>query len=94
MKVELPRGIASISGTIGRSGDRKLIAKTFHKPDGTTETRMYLMPQQNRSKPLSEREIQARMRFKRIAQEVAKRMQNGDRRLKKDIWAEVKAQCP
>ena len=92
MKVELPRGIASISGTVGRSGNNKIIAKTYHKANGTTETRMYLMPPQQRSTPVSTQELQARLRFKQMAQEVARRIQNGDKRLRKDIWAEVKAQ--
>ena len=38
-KIILPPGIASISGTMG-----PFMYKTFKKPDGTTETRVYPNP--------------------------------------------------
>lgn len=92
MKVELPRGIASISGTISRTKDgHKLVAKTFQRPDGTKETRMYWMPKQQRSTPLSDKECRAQSRFAQMAQEVSRRIANGDKRTRKQIWAEVKA---
>ena len=92
MKVTLPRGIASISGTISRSHEHNLIAKTFRKADGSQETRMYWMPKQQRSTPLSKSEIQSRSRFAQMAQEVSKRIEAGDRRPRKLIWADVKSQ--
>jgi hypothetical protein len=96
MKVTLPRGIASISGTISRSGEQQLVAKTFKRPDGTKETRMYWMARQQRTTPVSDREINARNRFAQMAQEVSRRIEAGDRRPRKIIWAEVKHtfQCP
>ena len=38
-KVTLPPGIASISGTMG-----PIMYKTFTRPDGTKETRVYQNP--------------------------------------------------
>lgn len=93
MKLTLPRGIASISGTFARTRDHNLIAKTYRKADGTKETRMYWMPKQKRSNPPSEREQQARARFSEMAQEVSKRIQAGDTRPRKLIWAELKRQA-
>ena len=63
MKVILPRGIASISGTISRSADKKLVAKTFRKADGTKETRMYWFNTQKRTTPPSDKEVTNRTRF-------------------------------
>jgi len=64
MKVSLPRGIASISGTVSRRPDGcKLIAKTYHKADGSKETRMYWMPKFQRSTPVSDNERAVRTRF-------------------------------
>ena len=68
MKVTLPRGIASISGTFCRARDgRKLVAKTFRRADGTTETRMYWMAPQQRSTPVTEQETSNRSRFAQAA---------------------------
>lgn len=64
MKVSLPRGIASISGTLSRScNGNKLVAKTFKKANGSTETRVYIMPPQQRSTPVTPREQANRARF-------------------------------
>ena len=64
MIVSLPRGIASISGTLSRSRDgRKLVAKTFRKADGSKQTRMYWMEKQQRSTPITQCEQANRARF-------------------------------
>lgn len=94
MKVTLPQGIASISGTISSSRHHKLIAKTFKKADGTKETRFYMMPRFQRSTPPSDKEIAARNRFWYMAKEVSRRIKDGDHRPRKIIWEEVKAQMP
>ena len=63
MLVQLPKGIASISGTISRSRDHRLVAKTFTKADGTRETRFYMMPKHERATPVSDKEWAQRARF-------------------------------
>ena len=63
MKVTLPKGIASISGTFATSGNKKLVAKTFRKADGSKETRMYWLETQKRSTPVSPNEQANRARF-------------------------------
>ena len=63
MKVQLPEGIASISGTLSRSRNHRLVAKTFNKADGTKETRFYMMPKHERSTPVSDKEIAQRNRL-------------------------------
>ena len=63
MKVQLPKGIASISGTISRSANHQLIAKTFTKANGTKETRVYMMPKHERTTPVSDKERAQRARF-------------------------------
>lgn len=86
----LPEGIASISGTLATVHDRKLVAKTYRRPDGTKESRLYLMPKCKRATPPSDKEIAQRQRFRQMAQEVAKRIADGDTRPRKIIWEEVK----
>ena len=69
MKVTLPRGIASISGTFCQSRDgRKLVAKTFRRADGTKETRMYWMDKQQRSTPVTAKESANRQRMAQASQ--------------------------
>ena len=68
MLVQLPKGIASISGTISRSRDHRLVAKTFTKADGTRETRFYMMPKQQRSTPVTDKEKAQRARFAQAAE--------------------------
>ena len=64
MKLSLPQGIASISGTFCQASDgRKLVAKTFRKADGTKETRMYWFEPQKRKTPLSPEECANRARL-------------------------------
>ncbi len=68
---ELPRGIASISGTLSKSKDKQLIARTYRRADGTTKTRLYLMQPLQRSTPVSEKELAIRGRFEQAAKECA-----------------------
>ena len=91
-KIDLPKGIASISGTLVKGREDKIIAKTFRKADGTSETRVYLMRNHQRATPVTEKELAIRDRFQQMAQEVARRIANGDKRPRKLIWADVKAQ--
>ena len=91
---KLPGEILSISGAVG-----PLMYKTFHKPDGSTVTRVYpnpyfrdkrFGPRTQRTTAVSEREKLQRQRFARIAKQVAIRIANGDTRPKSEIWAELK----
>ncbi len=92
-KAELPKGIMSISGTLGG-----LMYKTYHKANGKTETRVYRNPyyrrpgdkQPWRRTPVTANERAARERFALMAKEVTARISAGDRRPKKEIWKEVK----
>ena len=76
MRVTLPDGIESISGSIRQKDGSKLVFKTFTKPSanrvGKTETRAYFMPKHVRKSPLSDAEIKARQRFKEASEFVAK----------------------
>lgn len=65
MKCQLNPNIKSISGRVGG-----MLFKTFNKPDGSTETRVYNLPRRkngsygyDRKKPLSETELKARELF-------------------------------
>ncbi|MBO7459027.1 MAG: hypothetical protein J6T80_07230 [Paludibacteraceae bacterium] len=88
-RVELIKGIASISGTITKrpNGDR-LVARTYHG-----ETRLYLFSKDAgvRKTPVTEREKAQRSQFAAIASEVARLRREGDKRAKKIIWCEVKS---
>lgn len=92
-KAELPKGIMSISGTLGG-----LLYKTYHKANGETETRVYRNPyyrragekQSWRKTPVTAKERAARERFALMAKEVTAKINAGDRRTKKEIWKEVK----
>jgi hypothetical protein len=89
-KCELPKGILSISGKLGG-----MIFKTYTRPDGTTETRAYRNPYRapgyQRSTPVTENEVRSRSRFSLMSREVTRRINAGDRRPRKAIWEEVKA---
>ena len=65
MKCELAPGIKSMSGKSGG-----VLFKTFRKPDGSTETRAYILPRKKngwrgytRSTPVTEGEKQRRKNF-------------------------------
>ena len=61
-------GIKSISGAMNVANGRQMVFKTYKKraADGTikTETRLYMMDRKERKTPLSENEMNARLRFK------------------------------
>ena len=87
MNVELMKGIASMSGTISRYRDgRVLVARTYKR---TGKTCFYVVdPRRRRTKP-TESEIKARSSFGAIASEVARRLREGDTRPRSIIWKEV-----
>ena len=61
-------GIKSISGAMNVANGRQMVFKTFQRKaaDGTVkeETRLYMMDRKQRKTPLSENEMNARLRFK------------------------------
>ena len=87
MNVELMKGIASMSGTVSRCRDgRVLVARTYKR---TGKTCFYVVdPRRRRSKP-TKSEIKARSSFGAIASEVARRLREGDTRPRSVIWKEV-----
>ena len=87
MNVELMKGIASISGTVGRYRDgRKLVARTYKR---TGKTCFYVVDPRRRSTKPTKSEIKARSNFGAIASEVARRLREGDTRPRSIIWKEV-----
>ena len=92
MKCKLIPGIRSISGTFKRNADgSRLEFRTFQRPDGSTETRMYVCSKKERATPPSDKELAQRARFSEMSAEVHRRIKAGDDRPRKIIWAEVKA---
>ena len=87
MNVELMKGIASMSGTVSRYRDgRVLVARTYKR---TGKTCFYVVdPRRRRTKP-TKSEIKARSSFGAIASEVARRLREGDTRPRSVIWKEV-----
>ena len=86
MKVELPKGIASISGKFGN-----MIFKTYKRPNGGTETRAYLRPEKTvRQKPLSDAETNARFLFVRRQAYVQELMASGTFHSKAEAWKVAK----
>ena len=72
MKVTLPAGIKSISGSVKQRNGSLLVFKTFTRPavgrkPGETETRAYFMPKRERYTTPSEKEMAARQRFAKAA---------------------------
>lgn len=68
MKVTLPAGVKSISGSIKQQNGSLIVFKTFTRPSvnrkkGETETRAYFMPKRERKTLPSEKELAARQRF-------------------------------
>ena len=73
MKCQLIPGIKSISGVCGDK-----LYKTYTKPDGSKETRVYLLQKKangkygyERKAALTEREIKARVRFQKVTAALA-----------------------
>ena len=94
-KTQLQPQILAISGAIGN-----MIFRTYTKPDGTKETRVYRNPyfKQNgrssceRKTPVSDKERAARSRFSLMAKAVNDRIKAGDQRPRSEIWQDVKQQ--
>ena len=94
-KCNFPAGIEHVSGTLSK--------KTIRTAEGTItqrvfacmrngKQRIYFREYGPRTTPLTKQEKQARYSFALMAREVSRRMADGDKRPKKIIWAEVKAE--
>lgn len=91
MKCELMPGIKSISGTMKKNADgSRLEFRTFQRPDGSSETRVYICPKKERTTPASDKELAQRARFSLMSAEVHRRIKAGDTRPRKTIWDDVK----
>ena len=92
VKVKLAAGIESASGKTGNVQFR-----TYRRPDGSTETRMYLVPraengkfQYERSTPVSKHEMQVRSIFSKRQARVLQLMAENTKLSKKEAWAIAK----
>ena len=86
-RVELPTNIESISGKLGA-----FIFKTYHRPDGTTETRVYRNPSFGKTAARHEptkAQLAQQAIFRQTNIEVSKRIAAGDKRLRKVIFKEI-----
>lgn len=92
-KIELPKHIQSLSGAMGN-----FIFRTYNKPDGTTETRMYRNPyrkvngrsEYRRSTKPTDKELAGRIRFAALSRAYHARRKAGDNRDRATIWQELK----
>ena len=91
-RTKLMAGIETISGTLRKEGGLRTVCRTYTRPDGTKETRVYLVPESTypRKTPLSKDEQANRVRFTSMVAEVNRRWATGKYRTKKAVWAEVK----
>lgn len=94
MKIELAPGIKCISGK-----SKNMIFKTFKRPDGSTETRMYFVPRNEdgepayqRSTPVSEHEIQIRALFAKRQQRVTQLRAANPKLSLKEAWKIAKTE--
>ena len=93
MKVTLAAGIKSLSGSVKQKNGSRIIFKTFTKPSvnrkSDTETRMYIMPPQKRTSPVSEKELKHRARFAQAADLVARIPEDEKKRIAEE-WRKNK----
>ena len=90
MKVTFLPGIKSISGTFRNKHMQERIVFRHYKHDKPGEGHASIQRPQERLTPVTPEELQRRLRFKIISQEVGRRIASGDKRSKKEIWAELK----
>ena len=94
VKVKFAAGIESASGKTGNVQFR-----TYRRHDGSTETRMYLVPRAEngkykyeRSTPVSKHEIQIRALFSKRQQRVNQLRAENPKLSKKEAWAIAKTE--
>ena len=90
-----PAGIANVSGTLSKTTiitSKGVITKRVVACVRNGKQKLYIREDKpRRTKPTS-LELKARSSFGAIASEVARRLREGDKRPRKLIWAEVKAE--
>ena len=90
-----PAGIANVSGTLSKTTiitSKGVITKRVVAQVRNGKQKIYIREDKPRRTKPTEGEIAARSSFALMAQEVTHRMANGDKRPRKLIWAEVKAE--
>ena len=88
-KVDLMAGIQSVSGKAGN-----FVFKTYRRPDGKTETRMYPYKKQKRTTKIRKTELAARSLFTRRQALVQELLSSGQCRSKAEAWKIAKEQIP
>lgn len=90
-----PAGIANVSGTLSKTTiitSKGVITKRVVAQVRNGKQKIYIREDKPRRSKPTKGEIAARSSFALMAQEVTRRMANGDKRPRKIIWAEVKAE--
>ena len=90
-----PAGIEKVSGTLSKTTivtSKGVITKRVIACVRNGKQKIYLREDKPRCTKPTEGEVAARSSFALMAQEVTRRMANGDKRPRKLIWAEVKAE--
>ena len=88
-KVDLMAGLQSVSGRAGN-----FVFRTFRRPDGKTETRMYPYKKQKRTTKIRKTELAARSLFTRRQALVQELLSSGQCRSKAEAWKIAKEQIP
>jgi len=89
-----PAGIANVSGTLSKTTivtSKGVITKRVVAQVRNGKQKIYIRTDKPRRSKPTKGEIAARSSFTLIASEVSRRMAAGDKRPRKIIWAEVKA---
>ena len=90
-----PAGIANVSGTLSKTTivtSKGVITKRVVAQVRNGKQKLYIREDKPRRSKPTNKELAARSSFTLMASEVSRRMANGDKRPRKLIWAEVKAE--
>ena len=93
--LDLLAGFGKIHGTLSKTTIRTskgIITRRVVAQVRNGKQKIYIREDQSRRTKISKEEAAARSSFGLMASEVARRMANGDKRSRKLIWAEVKAE--
>ena len=90
-----PAGIEKVSGTLSKTTivtSKGVVTKRIVACVRNGKQKIYIREDKPRRTKPTKGEVAARSSFTLMAQEVTSRMANGDKRPRKLIWAEVKAE--
>ena len=76
----------NISGSMKSKHGKRLEFRTFKRPDGKRETRMYMYNARERTTPLSKAEKTARSNFSQCAKRATELMKQGLCHDRKEAW--------